>query len=420
MKPKTKALVLTSFGGCLEFYDFIIFALFGVYFSQTIFPSGDNPIIALIQTYAVFAAGYIARPFGGVLLGHIGDTLGRKKAMKLSIAIMLASTLAMAMMPGYQSIGLWAPVLFSLCRIIQGIALGGELPGCIAYISEAMPEQKGFACGVVFCAVLHGISLGALVEWLLTLSFSQQDLYAYAWRIPFFIGALLGFITYLLRRTATETIQLHSTSLSSASPFKKLIKYYPKQVFAGAMVTGLIASIVSLVFLVMNQFLISLSYGYTEASSAELINIVVSASMIMVWGYLSDRFNPINLLLIAAGFFAVVAWGAYYSIIHHQVNLLMMLLLLGVFFSICWGTIPPILAGLYPSSVRFSGVALSYNLGFAIFGGLAPVSVTYFNALWDTYYMGLFYLWFAATLCCCGLWMIRQLQAKVAVPQSVA
>ena len=144
---------MTSMGGSLEFYDFIIFALFGVYFSKVIFPSAEEgSIIPLLQTYGVFAVGYIARPFGGLVLGHLGDTLGRKKAMVMTISIMTVSTLAMGLIPTYAQVGLLSPIVFSLLRVIQGIALGGELPGCISYISEAMPKHRGLACSVVFCS----------------------------------------------------------------------------------------------------------------------------------------------------------------------------------------------------------------------------------------------------------------------------
>ena len=200
-KEQKRILYISSLGGMLEFYDFIIYALLAGYISTVFFPDA-TPINALLATFGTYTVGYFARPFGGIIFGHYGDKYGRKKTFAVSILIMACATLGIGLIPSYESIGIWAPILLLIFRLLQGFSIGGEIPGAITYVSESMPEQRGFGTGIIFCFLLCGLGLGYIIEALLLTIFSHQQVLDWAWRLPFFLG---GFF-WTNRLSITEEI----------------------------------------------------------------------------------------------------------------------------------------------------------------------------------------------------------------------
>ena len=200
----------------------------------------------------------------------------------------------------------------------------------------------------------------------------------------------------------------------------EIISRYPVQAIGGALITGYIASIVSLIFLVMNGYLMNLHYAHTSISNSGLINILISATCIILWGAISDRVNSRLMLGISVILFTAVAPKIYSMIIAHEGSLLINVLILGIFFSIAWGTIPKTLSEIFPTAVRYSGVAFSYNLGFAIFGGLAPVTVTYILHKTNSNFAPVWYLWFVSALCIIGLCMIFFSNKRLGIHDHIA
>jgi MFS family permease len=190
-----KALFLSSLGGILEFYDFIIYALLASFISKLFFPSG-SAITSLLIAFSAYAVGYLARPLGGVIFGHFGDKYGRKKTFTISILIMALSTFIIGILPTYSHIGFIAPILLVLCRVAQGISVGGEIPGAVTYVGEIVPEKKGLVTGVIFCFLIAGVALGFIVESVMLEIFDKQQMLSYGWRIPFILGGLFGIIAY--------------------------------------------------------------------------------------------------------------------------------------------------------------------------------------------------------------------------------
>ncbi len=188
-----KTLTLAALGGALEFYDFIIFVFFAAVVSDLFFPVDMPEWLRQVQTFGIFAAGYLARPLGGIIMAHFGDKVGRKKMFSLSILLMALPTLAMGMLPTYQSIGIAAPLLLLLMRVLQGAAIGGEVPGAWVFVAEHVPRKRvGFACGTLTAGLTAGILLGSLVATLLNTVMSQDAILAGGWRIPFFLGGSLA------------------------------------------------------------------------------------------------------------------------------------------------------------------------------------------------------------------------------------
>src|SRR6202789_1320218 len=196
-----RTLWLSSLGSALEFYDFIIFVFFAAVMGKLFFPSDLPDWLRQIQTYSIFAVGYLARPLGGIVMAHFGDLLGRKRMFTLSVLLMSVPTLLMGLLPTYASIGLLAPVLLLVLRVLQGAAVGGEVPGAWVFVSEHMPQRHvGYACGTLTAGLTAGILLGSLIASAVNRNFAPAEISAYAWRIPFLVGGVFGMFSVYLRR----------------------------------------------------------------------------------------------------------------------------------------------------------------------------------------------------------------------------
>ena len=201
-----KTLSLSALGGALEFYDFIIFVFFATVVGKLFFPVDMPEWLRMMQTFGIFAAGYLARPLGGIIMAHFGDLLGRKKMFTLSIFLMAVPTLIMGLLPTYAQIGIWAPLLLLLMRVIQGAAIGGEVPGAWVFVSEHVPARNvGYACGTLTSGLTSGILLGSLVATWINSVYSPAEVSDYAWRIPFLLGGVFGLMSVYLRRWLHET-----------------------------------------------------------------------------------------------------------------------------------------------------------------------------------------------------------------------
>lgn len=188
-----KTLTLAALGGALEFYDFIIFVFFAAVVGDLFFPADMPEWLRLVQTFGIFAAGYLARPLGGIVMAHFGDLVGRKKMFTLSILLMALPTLAMGLLPTYASIGIAAPLLLLLMRVLQGAAIGGEVPGARVFVAEHVPRRRiGFACGTLTAGLTVGILLGSVVATVINTTLSPQSIAGGGWRIPFLLGGMFG------------------------------------------------------------------------------------------------------------------------------------------------------------------------------------------------------------------------------------
>lgn len=201
-----KTLTLAALGGALEFYDFIIFVFFAAVVGELFFPADIPEWLRQVQTFGIFAAGYLARPLGGIIMAHFGDLVGRKKMFTLSILLMAVPTLAIGLLPTYSSVGIVAPLLLLLMRILQGAAIGGEVPGAWVFVAEHVPEKRiGIACGTLTAGLTVGILLGSVVATLINTSLTPQGIHDGGWRIPFLLGGVFGLVAMYLRRWLQET-----------------------------------------------------------------------------------------------------------------------------------------------------------------------------------------------------------------------
>ena len=199
-----RIVLLASLGGTLEFYDFVIFGIFARDIADAIFPS-SSPLVSLMASFAAFAAGYFARPLGGIVLSHYGDRYGRRRVFLWSVFVMSGATLGMGLVPSYGQWGVTASGLMVALRIVQGFCLGGELPGALPYVVETAPRTAPFVCGVVFACVTIGVVAAAGISLSLRTLLAPADVPILGWRIAFILGGLGGILSYMLRRSLEES-----------------------------------------------------------------------------------------------------------------------------------------------------------------------------------------------------------------------
>src|SRR6476659_3979228 len=195
-----RIVLLASLGGALEFYDFVIFGVFAKDIADAIFPN-PTPLISLMVSFAAFAAGYLARPIGGIVLSHFGDRYGRRRVFLISIFVMSGATLGMGLVPSFATWGPAASVLMVVLRLIQGFCLGGELPGALTYVVETAPQQAPLVCGVVFSCVTLGVVAATGVSLAVRTWLPSASVGTFGWRVAFLLGGLGGVLSFALRRS---------------------------------------------------------------------------------------------------------------------------------------------------------------------------------------------------------------------------
>ncbi len=385
-----RVVLLSSLGGALEFYDFIVFGTFAAYLSRAFFPAGD-PIVSLMGTLAVFGVGYVARPIGGIVFGSRGDRVGRRDSFLLSLAVMSGATLAMGLLPTYADWGAAATIAFVLLRLVQGFCLGGELPGAITYAVEAVPARRAtLACGIVFGCVTSGVLLATGVSALLHWWLPPEAVEAYGWRIGFLIGGILGILSWGLRRSLEESPAFlemrrraqhageeHRGPGAGRGPLAELLALHRARLLVGIGATCLVATFNGLLFAHMPAYLTRvLLYPGAEVAVALNLASAAMAAALVAATWVADILPRRLVYMLGCLVIGVGAIPAYGALVGHELPLATLFLLIGLSAAFTHGTFAAILADLFPTEVRFSGIALSLNLSSVIFSGLGPLAAT--------------------------------------------
>lgn len=398
-----KTLSLSALGGALEFYDFIIFVFFATVVGKLFFPVDMPEWLRLMQTFGIFAAGYLARPLGGIIMAHFGDLLGRKKMFTLSIFMMAVPTLIMGLLPTYAQIGLWAPILLLLMRVIQGAAIGGEVPGAWVFVSEHVPARNtGYACGTLTAGLTSGILLGSLVATLINTVYTPQEVADYAWRVPFLLGGVFGLFAVYLRRWLHETpvfaeMQARK-ALAEEVPLRAVLRDHRGAIVISMLLTWLLSAGIVVVILMTPALLQSLyQVSPTDSLKANSLAIVLLSLGCIATGALADRLGAGRVFIVGSLLLLASSWTFYHTLPTHPEWLFPLYALTGLCVGIV-GAVPYVMVKAFPPVVRFSGLSFSYNLAYAIFGGLTPMVVTAllkFSPMAPAYYV--------AGLCVVGL-----------------
>lgn len=372
-----RIVLLASLGGTLEFYDFVIFGIFAKDIADAVFPSA-SPIVSLMASFAAFAAGYLARPIGGIVLSHYGDRYGRRKVFLWSLFVMSGATLGMGLVPSYAQVGVAASVLMVTLRLIQGFCLGGELPGALTYVVETGPRIAPLVCGVVFACVTMGVAVATGVSLSVRTLLDPALVPTYGWRIAFVLGGLGGVLSFWLRRSLEESPEFERMkSLASRQPFRELLRTHTTHVVVGCAVLAGTGCFNGLFFSHLPAYLSGvLQYDPRQAIYSQTVGVVASAIGILFTGWLGDRIPPRYLLRTGVGLLLVFAYPFYMALETRAVNLTLLLVLAGLAAGLTNGSFACLLTDLFPTRIRFTGVALVFNISFTIFSGTAPLVAT--------------------------------------------
>ncbi|MDD4929721.1 MAG: MFS transporter [Gallionella sp.] len=376
-----RTLVLSALGGALEFYDFIIFVFFAVVIGQLFFPPDMPDWLRQLQTFGIFAAGYLARPLGGIVMAHFGDLAGRKRMFTLSILLMSLPTLLIGLLPTYAVIGIWAPMLLLLLRIMQGAAIGGEVPGAWVFVSEHVhARHAGFACGVLTAGLTGGILLGSLVATAVHKAYTPAELLTEGWRVPFILGGLFGLLSVWLRQWLQETPvfkEMHARqALADELPLKTVIRAHRPAVIMTMLMTWLLSAAI-IVMILMTPILVQKLYAVPAVAALQagsIATLFLSMGCI-VFGALADRFGAGRVMMAGCTMLGATAMLFYRQMAISPQYINELYGLCGFFVGVI-GVIPSAAVLAFPPQVRFSGLSFSYNVAYAVFGGLTPVLVS--------------------------------------------
>ena len=376
-----KTLSLSALGGTLEFYDFVVFVFFANVIGSLFFPPELPEWMRQLQTLGIFAAGYLARPIGGVLIAHFGDLLGRKRMFTLSIFLMAVPTLVIGLLPTYASIGLAAPILLLLMRVVQGAAIGGEMPGAWVFVAEHAPAKHyGLAIGTLTSGITGGIFLGSIIGVWLNTHYSAAEIHDWAWRIPFLLGGIFGLVSVYLRRFLHETPVFQDLQARKQAdrelPLRTVVRDHRAASVLVALMTWVLSTAVVVVVLFTPSYLQKLFHiPAALAMEANAIATVTLTLGCVFWGWFSDRAGTRAAMVLGWGGMALTAYLFYGSLPGTPAGLIARYALVG-FFVGAIALLPVVGVRAFPPEVRFTGLSFAYNTAYAVFGGLTPMLVS--------------------------------------------
>lgn len=368
-------------GNLVEWFDYAVYGYLAVTIAGVFFPE-SSPTAGLLATFGVFALSFVIRPIGGVFWGQFGDKFGRRRALSLSILIMSAATFAIALLPGYAQIGLAAPVLLLLVRMVQGFSAAGEYAGAAAFLFEYAPKKRrGFYTSVVPASTAGGLLCGSLAVTLLTSTLSDEAMSSWGWRIPFLIAGPLGLIGRYIRVKLEDTPEFraleHRESVAH-SPLRETFGRNRRSILVACGVTCLNAVGFYMLLTYMPTYL-STELGMDETAAFVSTTIALTGyiASVFLMGRLSDVVGRARMMFAAGVLFALLAVPVFLLLgVSGLVGVTLVQLALGVLLTMNDGTLPSYLAELFPTHVRYSGFAFSFNTANALFGGTAPFVAT--------------------------------------------
>ncbi len=400
-----RAVLASVIGNALEWFDFLIYGSFAAVIGAVFFPSSD-PTLSQILVFATFGVGFVVRPFGGILIGMYADRAGRQRALSLLIVLMAAGTVALGLTPSYASIGIGAPIIIVAARILQGISVGGEFASATAMLVEyAPPSRKLFYGSFQMVSQSFAVTFAAGCAFLLTALLSPAHLHAWGWRLPFLLGGLVGPIGFYIRRRVAESpefVRLRQTMPArQRAPIALLLGHHLPRVLCAI---GVILAGTASTYLWNFYLPVYATHTLGLPATAPLLGVVAGGLLGMIInplsGKLADRVGAYAVFLPPVILAGVLALPMFAFIVGHPTRLNLFALQVGATLVLGWmaGPMPGLLAGMFPTEVRSTGMALSYNVSVTLFGGLAPFTVTFITRLTHSSMSPAYYLTAAAAL----------------------
>lgn len=408
---RLKTLIGTGAGNAVEWYDWAIYATFASFISTQLF-SREDPSSAFLATLAIFAVGFVARPFGGFVFGWTGDRMGRRTSLTLCVGLASLGSLAIGLTPTYESIGAASSLMLLVARLVQGLAHGGELPSAQTYLSEMAPaSRRGYWASLIYVSGTAGILFGTLLGAVLSTALADTQMAAFGWRIPFILGAVLGLVALVMRSRMEESEVFEADKAGKQAPtaahggvaagdpapargglFADLARHWRQALQVIGLTVGL-----TVVYYVWGVSTPAYAINVLGIDPAGALWAGVCANLVFIvalplWGRASDRIGRKPVLIIAALGSAVLFFPATWFIRDAAWQLGVAMAVMLVFIAASAAIIPAVFAELFPTSVRTIGVAVPYSLAVAAFGGTAAYLQagfsTWFGEAGNTYFGG--------------------------------
>jgi len=382
VRHRLRSIFGGSIGNLIEWYDFYVYNFFALYFAKSFFP-GANPTVQLLNTFGIYALGFLIRPVGGWILGVYADRRGRRAALTLSVTLMCAGSFLIAVAPTYAVLGIGAPVLLLAARLIQGISLGGEYGTSATYLSEvAVSEHRGFYSSFQYVTLIGGQVLGSLTLLTMQQAFAPEELEAWGWRIPFAIGAALSVFGLYLRRNLDETDAFKKASAEQRGSLIRELLKHPKQILLvfGLTMGGTTAFYTYTTY--MPTFLVNtVKLTRDQATQISFITLVIYAALQPAFGALSDIIGrrPVLMWFGVLGTLCTVPILTAIGATHDYMTALGLIMAALIIVSGYTSINAVVKAELFPAGVRALGVGLPYAVAASVFGGTAPYIALWFK-----------------------------------------
>ncbi|MFS8183363.1 MFS transporter [Pseudovibrio denitrificans] len=416
-----RSIIAAASGNVLEWYDFTVYGFLTATLATQFFPL-ENRVASVLSTFAVLAVGYAARPIGSVIFGHIGDRIGRKAAMMISVLLMGGGSLAIALLPTFHQIGITAAVLLVLIRIIQGIAVAGEYTASgVLLVEQAEPERRALTGAWIACAMISGCLIGSAVPAGISLLLTADQMADWGWRVAFAFGTLVALFSAIIRRHITDTV-LVKNQADQGSPVWQSLRDHSALI--GQMILLLIPTAV--IYFVIYVYAVSYlsadpNFGSSAALNVTTLNLVVMALFIPVCGLAADRFGLRPAFLAGAVATFILAGPCWWLMLRPDTASVF----LGQFgltltSTVGWALSITALTLMAPDHLRCSVVALGYNLSMALFGGTTPIVATYLVNQTGRDYAPVYYILLAVLVSIPIIWRLPKLIATTRLKNALA
>ena len=413
-KQTRRVLIASLVGSSIEWFDYFLYGTVAALVFNQLFFVTEDPTVGLLLAYASFALAFFIRPFGGIIFSHIGDRIGRKKTLVVTLSLMGVATFGMGLLPTYQAIGIWAPILLITLRLVQGLGIGGEWGGALLLAVEyAPPEKKGLYGSIPQMGVTIGMFMGTIALWLMTM-LPEESFMTWGWRVPFILSALLVVFGLWIRKGIDETPEFKKVQESGEIPKLPIVdtlKYHWREVLIaiGAKVVE------TAPFYIFSTFVVSyattnLEFTRTSTLTAVMIATVVTTILIPVMGNLSDKVGRKKLYVTGTVAMALFAFPYFWMLQQGSVALLIIATVIGL--GIIWAPITAVLgtmfSEIFDAKIRYTGISLGYQIGAAVAGGTAPLVATALLVRFDNSYIPVaIYIIFTALISLVSIWAVK-------------
>jgi MFS transporter, MHS family, proline/betaine transporter len=404
----TRVIVAASLGNALEWFDFLVYGYFAVTISNVFFPS-SNPTASLLAALGTFSVSFLMRPIGAILIGAYTDRAGRKAGLTLSILLMVVGTTMTALTPGYATIGLAAPILIFVARVLQGFSVGGEFGSAVTFLAEQTASRKGFVASWQWASTGITGALASGFGLVLTSVLSPEQLVEWGWRVPFLFGILIGPVGLYIRRRLDETPEYVEIK-PTRTPARDVLRDHPIEVLLAMGASAISNSSAYIILYIPTYAIKELHLPQATGFTATLVGAVILGIASPFAGHFSDKFGRSGILTGTAWLFFLTIYPVFYLMVASPS-------LATAIFAAGWlslvkagysGVLPSQLAELFPTRVRGIGVSLSFAVAVTIFGGFTPFVATWLIAVTGNSLSPSFYMMLTAGLSIIALVFLRR------------